>query len=295
MAGLPKPAWRALLAVIERTPQGAISRAVGRMADVPIPRRLRRPVLGAFARAVGADVAEAERPLEAYPTLDAFFSRRLAEDARPWRVEPSGAGVPVDAVVGQTGRIEGGRLLQAKGRRYSAAELLGDDGEAARYDGGSFATFYLAPRHYHRIHAPTGGLVPMARHVPGALRPVNRAAVEAVPDLFATNERVIAWLDGPLGHVAVVAIGATNVGRISTAFDDRWAGPSGRVTNRPGTRFPETRRYEPPRPVAPGDEIMAFHLGSSVVVLFEPGRATLDPTVEPGREVRVGWPLAHGA
>lgn len=296
MPGLPRPAWRALIAALERLPQGALSRGAGRVADLPIPVRLRRPVLSAFARAVGIDLDEAELPVESYPTLNALFCRRLRPGARPWRAEPSGAGVPVDGVVGQVGRMAGGRVLEAKGRTYSAAELLDDAEEADRFEGGAFATFYLSPRHYHRIHAPCGGLIPLAHHVPGALLPVNAAAVEAIPDLFPRNERIVAYLDGPLGRMAVVAIGATNVGRISTGFDPEWSAPDGAawVTNRRGGAA-ETRRYEPPRPIHAGDELMAFHMGSSVVVLLEPDRAELDAAVAPGREVRVGAPLAHGA
>lgn len=289
-----RPAWRALILALERLPQGAISRVAGRVADTPIPVGLRRPVLGAFARAVGIDVDEAERSLEAYGSINEFFTRRLRPGARPWRAEPSGAGAPVDAVVGQVGTVSGGRIVQAKGRTYSAAGLLDDPAEADRFDGGAFATFYLSPRHYHRIHAPCGGVIPMARHVPGALLPVNAVAVDRVPDLFARNERMIAYLDGPLGRVAVVAIGATNVGRISTAFDPDWSAPDGAawVTNR-RRGVAASRRYDPPKPVAAGGDLMAFHMGSSVVVLFQAGRAALDPAVAPGREVRMGAPLAH--
>ncbi|HUP19864.1 MAG TPA: archaetidylserine decarboxylase [Gemmatimonadota bacterium] len=294
MPSLPRPAWRALILALGHLPQGAMSRVAGRFADLRIPVGLRRPVLAAFARAVGIDVDEAENAIAAYPSINALFCRRLRPGARPWRAEPSGAGSPVDAVIGQVGRVAGGRVLQAKGRAYSAAELLDDAEEAERFEGGAFATFYLSPRHYHRIHAPCGGLIPLAHHVPGALLPVNAAAVESIPDLFARNERIVAYLDGPLGRVAVVAIGATHVGRISTEFDPEWSAPEGAawVTNRPGGAA-ETRRYDPPRPIHAGDELMAFHLGSSVVVLLEPGRAELDPGVVPRREIRVGAPLAH--
>lgn len=291
--GAPLP-WRATIAALERLPQGAVSRLAGRLADLPIPRALRRPVLGAFARAVGADLAEAEKPLEAYPTLDAFFTRRLKPGARPWRADPAGAGSPVDAVVGQAGPVDDGRIVQAKGVDYSAAELLDDPDLAARFDGGLFVTLYLAPRHYHRIHAPCRGRLVAARHVPGGLLPVNPAAVAAVPRLFVRNERLVARIEGPVGRAAVVAIGATNVGRISVDFDPEWNEPGGGVTNRRG-RAAATRAYDPPVALEAGDPIMAFHLGSSVVVLFEPGRVVLDPRVRPGEEIRVGAPLASAA
>src|SRR5690606_37874720 len=134
---------------------------------------------------------------------------------------------------------------------------------------GDFITLYLSPRHYHRVHAPLAGAVVAARHVPGALLPVNRAAVAHVPELFPRNERVVAYLETAAGRLVVVAIGAYNVGRISTAFDAAWAGGARGVTNRPGAR-PESRHYEPPVRLERGAELMAFHLGSTVVLLFEP-------------------------
>lgn len=287
---------RALLSLIRRVPQGVLSRAFGRLADVPLPRPLRRPVLGAFARAVGVDVAEAERALEEYESLNRFFTRRLKEGVRVWPDDPSVAASPVDGVAGQVGVVREGRAIQAKGRWYSVAELLDDPEEGERYEGGAFVTLYLSPRDYHRIHSPCDGLIPRARHVPGALLPVNVPAVMHEPDLFARNERLLCYLDGPLGRVAAVAVGAYNVGRISAAFDPVWNAPPGRsawVTNRSGAEA-ATRVYDPPVRVRQGDEIMTFHLGSTVVLLFEPGRVTLDPDLGPGSPVRAGTALGRG-
>jgi phosphatidylserine decarboxylase len=297
---LPGRSWRLLLRLLGRLPQGALSRSFGRLADVPLPAGARRAVLGGFARAVGIDLSEAELPLEAYPTLNAFFVRRLRPGARAWPAEPQTLASPVDGVVGQLGAVGGGRLLQAKGRWYTAAELLDDAEEAERYEGGSFLTIYLSPRHYHRIHAPCPGRIPGARHVPGELLPVNAPAVAHVPRLFARNERLICHLDGATGRVAVVAVGAYNVGRISAAFDPSWGGALGPVArlscwagNRRGA-VAAAHVYEPPVPVAIGDEIMAFHLGSTVVLLLEPG-AALRRGLAPGREVRLGAPIAGPA
>lgn len=288
---LPPLHWRGAIAALARLPQGALSRGFGAVADVPLPRGLRRPVLGGFARAVGIDVAEAELPLEAYGSLNEFFVRRLKPGLRSWPGDESLAASPVDGVLGQLGAVRDGRLLQAKGRWYSAAELLDDEAEAARYRDGTFMTIYLSPRHYHRIHAPVGGAVVQARHVPGALLPVNAPAVAHVSDLFARNERLVCSIESEaMGRVALVAVGAYNVGRISAAFDADWAGPGGSVTNRRGAAA-RTRRYEPPRPVGQGEEVMAFHLGSTVVLLWEPG---VSPAagLRPGGEVRLGSVIA---
>jgi phosphatidylserine decarboxylase len=286
----PSAGWRATLALLQRLPQAGLSRSLGQLADIRLPRALRRAVLGGFAKAVGIDVGEAERPITEYESLNAFFVRRLRDGVRAWPGDEAGIASPVDGVIGQRGAIRGGRLIQAKGRHYTAADLLADDDEAARYDGGSFITIYLSPRHYHRIHAPCGGGIASAVHLPGALLPVNEPAVLHVPDLFPRNERVACYIDGAAGRVAVVAVGAYNVGRISTAFDAEWAGPGGSVANRRGAA-PERRVYDPPVSVSQGDEIMAFHLGSTIVLLLEPGSALAAP--EPGTEVRLGHVIAR--
>jgi phosphatidylserine decarboxylase len=293
---LPPPGWRAALGLLARLPQGALSRGFGRIADVPLPRPLRRPVLAGFARAVGADVEEAELPLDAYPTLNRFFTRRLRAGARSWPREAGAVGSPVDGTVGQVGTVTDGRLVQAKGRSYALGELLAEpDGDGwRRFDGGSFATLYLSPRDYHRIHAPVGGAIHAATHVPGALLPVNAAAVAHVADLFALNERLLCHIDGPFGRVAVVAVGAYNVGRISAAFDPAWNAPAGEsawVTNRRGGELAR-RAYAPPVQVERGDELMTFHLGSTVVLVFEPDRVTLDEALTEGAPVRLGTPIA---
>ncbi len=294
----PPLRWRLLLAALTRLPQGALSRAAGGLADLPIPRPLRPALLGLFARATGIDLSEAELPLVAYPSVNGLFVRRLKPGLRPIPDDHSLLVSPVDGVVGASGSIEQGRLLQAKGRWYTAAGLLDDGEQAKRYHGGSFVTLYLSPRHYHRIHSPCPGQVRLARHIPGGLLPVNQPAVVSIQGLFARNERLICYIDGPAGRVAVVAVGAFNVGRISAAFDAGWnhapggsGGGSGGVSNRRGATA-ATRHYDPPPELAAGDEIMAFHLGSTVVMLFEPGRARLQPALATGDQVQMAQPIA---
>jgi phosphatidylserine decarboxylase len=285
-------------------------------------------VLGLTARLLGMDLSEARDPLWTYGSLDELFVRRLRAGAREWPSRRDVAGSPVDGLVGAHGAIEAGELLQAKGRRYTVAELLDDGSAAARFDGGSYLTLYLAPRHYHRIHAPVGGRVAAARHVPGRLLPVNRPAVGRIDRLFPRNERLVAVVEahapglGPEppeadmdvgaagasdateavgsvgvvgatggdggggwagGAVAVVAVGAFNVGRITADFDDALA------TNRRGAKA-VTRHYEPPIVVERGDGLMAFHLGSTVVLLFQ-RRVEYAAGVVQGAEIRLGQPL----
>jgi phosphatidylserine decarboxylase len=287
---LPSRPWRTMLALLERLPQASLSRSFGRLADLRLPPAMRRPVIGTFARAVGIDLSEAEHPVQHYESLNQFFVRRLRPGLRSWPDDDRSIASPVDGIIGRIGTVENGRLIQAKGRHYSAADLLADATESRRYDGGTFITIYLSPRHYHRIHAPCGGSIARAVHVPGALLPVNEAAVLHVNDLFPRNERLICFIDGEPGRAAVVAVGAYNVGRISAAFDQEWAGPGGSVTNRKQADR-QVRTYDPPKPVRQGDEIMAFHLGSTIVMLFEPGLQAAGQA--PGTEVRLGSVLAR--
>jgi phosphatidylserine decarboxylase len=290
---LPGLHWRGTLALLQRLPQGALSRAFGTLADLYLPRPMRAPVLGAFARAVGIDVAEAELPLTEYDSLNRFFVRRLLPGARTWPDDPCIAGSPVDGVLGQCGPIRDGTLVQAKGRHYRAGELLGSETAAQRYDGGVFLTIYLSPRHYHRIHAPCDGVIEEARYVPGALLPVNAPAVLHIDRLFPRNERLLCTIEGTLGSVAVVAIGAYNVGRISATFDPEWNENAGGWVTNHGAHDVVHRHYDPAPLIERGAELMAFHLGSTVVLLFEPDIELM--AGESGAGVRLGEPIAQRA
>jgi len=289
----PSRTWATLLAILRRLPQASLSRGMGHIADLPLPRLVRVPALRTFASAFDIDVGEAARPLSAYGSLNDFFVRRLRDEARSWPTGPAVAS-PVDGVVGQVGRVDAGRLLQAKGRSYRAADLLESEEEAERFEDGRFVTLYLSPRHYHRVHAPRAGRIAQARYVPGALLPVNAPSVTSVEDLFARNERLLCRIEHAEGAVAVVGVGAYNVGRISAAFDPAWSGPDGPawITNRK-EKPPTERSYDPPVEVERGDELLAFHLGSTVVLLLERGRYQLDRECRPGREVRLGEVLAR--
>lgn len=288
----PSPGWRATLALLKRLPQAGLSRSLGRFADTPVPRAWRPTVYRTFARAVGADLSEAEKPLFDYPTVNAFFVRHLKPGLRSWPADREAVASPVDGIIGTVGEIHGGTAVQAKGRDYRIAELLGNQFEAGAFEGGRFMTIYLSPRHYHRIHAPVDGTIEVARHVPGGVLPVNVPAVSHVPRLFVTNERLLCLIDSPLGRVALVAVGAYNVARISTAFDPAWGGDRGWVSNR-REPMPRERRYDPPVRVERGAELMAFHLGSTVVMLLPHGAAQPTSACQPGREVRLGEALAR--
>ena len=286
------PHWRALAALVARLPQNGISRLVGRLADLPLPTVLRSLVIGAFARLVGVNLGEVEKPLAEYPSLGSFFVRRLRPGLRPMPDDRSAVVSPVDGRLAAFGAIDDDQLLQVKGLHYSLGDLEDDACESPRFRGGSFVTIYLNPRDYHRIHAPCAGTIAWARHVPGRLFPVNRPSVAVVPDLFARNERVMCSIETGAGGVFVAAVGALNVGRISSQFDRGWNGPRGGVSNRRGAK-PETRRYDPVLGVERGDDLMAFHLGSTVVLLFEPDTFRLHRDLREGSLMRLGQVIAH--
>jgi phosphatidylserine decarboxylase len=261
-----------------------LSRLTGHLSDLRLPRAILAPAIRAYARAFGADLAEAALPPEAYPSFNAFFTRRLRDGARP--VE-TGEGVvvsPSDSRLSAIGPIPpDGRLEQVKGTSYPIEVLLGSADDAAPFRRGVHATLYLSPAMYHRVHSPVDGRVVAWRYVQGRLFPVNAAGVRSVPGLFTRNERVAVFVETEAhGPVAVVLVGAANVGRISLAFTDL-------VTNLPGGGSPG--RVVPAEPVElrRGDELGAFNLGSTVVLLVaDPGLA---PAASAGGLVHVGQAL----
>ncbi len=264
--------------LLRLAPKASFSSGVGWISRRHVPRPLRRAVYGGFARYAGADLSMLDRPLDAFERFDDFFTRPLPEGARPVDERAGVVVSPVDATVSEVGQSVAGRMIQAKGFDYSVTGLLGDAGEAAPFIGGAYATLYLAPRDYHRIHSPVGGKVVGYRHLPGAFYPVNTLSVRNVPGLFSINERVTTYLSSEVGRVAVVKVAATGVGNITLSYDPK-------VRSHSGTEG-SSRTYRPEIEVTRAQELGMFHLGSTVIVLFEPGRVALD--LRPGQVVRVG-------
>jgi len=265
-------------------PKSAFSRLMGRLAEVHWPGWLLRPVLRAYVAAFRVDMREAAAPLAAYPTFNAFFTRALVPGARPIAEAPDALVCPVDGTAGQSGTIAAGRLLQAKGIDYALADLLGGDAGWQAYEGGHFLNLYLSPRDYHRIHSPAAGHVVRWAYVPGELWTVSRAGVEGVPGLFARNERLVTFIAAVFGELALVAVGATVVGRIKVVYHDV-------TSNRRGARA-RGASLATPYPVEKGGEVGRFELGSSVILLVRPGEATLTPP-PPGTPVRLGQPIGR--
>ena len=245
-----------------------------------------RPLIGWFARRYAVDLEEAERShLESYTSLNDFFTRRLKAEARPISGNERTLISPVDGFLTQFGTVDGGEMIQAKGLRYRLEELLGEPPDrVAAFVAGSYATLYLAPHQYHRVHLPLAGTVQRTRYIPGKRYSVNNATAAALPRLFCRNERVVCWFETTVGPMAVVLVGALNVSSISTAWLGEISSGSARVWQ-DATVLSEWK-------FGRGDEIAKFNLGSTVVLVLPPKKATWRPELARGQAVRMGQALA---
>ncbi|MEJ2604133.1 MAG: archaetidylserine decarboxylase [Gammaproteobacteria bacterium] len=237
-----------------------------------------------FCWQFGVDVSEAERPVpDGYQHFNDFFTRRLKPGLRPQPELAEAIASPCDGVISQSGRLDGGRLLQVKGWHYDAAELLGGDKAlAAPFADGVFLTVYLAPYDYHRVHMPVDGSLVRTAHVPGRLFSVNGTTAAGVPRLFTRNERLVCTFENEDGPLALVLVGALNVGTIGTVWQSEY---------RAGRRYPvrDDWREQPDRPVfRRGDEMGWFNMGSTVIVLLPRGAAELATGLVPGTKLRTG-------
>jgi phosphatidylserine decarboxylase len=216
----------------------------------------------------------------AYPTFNAFFTRALKADARPLPDDPQAIACPADGRISQLGAIDsdGGRIFQAKGFDFSAAELLGDETAAEPYRGGRFVTIYLSPRDYHRVHMPLAGTLRETLHIPGRLFSVAPFSVEAIPRLFARNERMVCHFSGDHGPFAVVMVGAMLVSSVETVWSGLEIPPYARAPTRKDWRDRQIRLER-------GAELGRFNMGSTVIVLAPPGLVQWQPGL--GHEVPV--------
>ena len=262
---LPKKALTALAGQVAQAPMGALTTGI-----------IRR-----FIRRYGVNMSEAANPDPAsYATFNEFFTRALKDDARP--LAAADFICPVDGAISQFGAIERDQIFQAKGHRYSTTALVGGDAElAAQFEGGSFATLYLSPRDYHRIHMPCDGVLRRMIYVPGELFSVNPTTARGVPGLFARNERVVCVFDTVHGPLVLTLVGATIVGSMATV----WHG----VVNPPRRPAVHEWRYEGQDVrLKQGEEMGRFLFGSTVVMLWPRGRIGFHPTWAPGQSIRLG-------
>jgi phosphatidylserine decarboxylase len=267
-APIARPALEQLEHVwLEAIAHPSVSATAERVSEARLPRPLLDRLIAAWVKAYDVDLAEAELPVEAYPTLDAFFTRRLKPGLRPIDTAPGTLVSPADSVLKEFGPIDArARIPEVKGRTYGVADLLGDAVDVLPPDdfvGGTFGVYYLSPRDYHRVHAPCDATALAVRPQPGTTYPVNALGVRRVEGLFVRNKRTVFALDTEFGRIALVMVGATNVGRITSEIE----------TNARVSR---------------GDELGVFHLGSTVVLLTPQSAALTYRDVAHGELVKVG-------
>ena len=265
-------------------PHHALSRLVLRLTRIEHPR-----VTGAinwFIRTFRVDMSDALEPdPAAYKTFNEFFVRQLRPDARPLAEGDNILISPVDGTVSQCGEICFDLLFQAKNHCYSLRQLVGDDEEmTSLFRNGRFATVYLAPYNYHRIHMPLGGRLRRMLHVPGRLFSVAPWTVNTVPALFARNQRVVCLFDTAFGPMAMILVGAINVAAIETAWH-------GLVTPPAGKRISRYCYRNADRSYATGEEMGRFNMGSTVILLTPPS-ITWSDRLGPGRVLKMGEKIA---
>jgi len=280
---------RLFVGVQHLLPQHLLSRLVLHLTRSRL-RPLKRALIGAFVRHFRPDMHDAQNSdPQSYPSFNAFFTRALRPGSRPSAPEPLALTSPVDGTVSQIGRLEGSRIVQAKGHHYTLEALLAADAERTQaLRGGAFATLYLAPYNYHRIHMPLAGELRAAWFVPGRLFSVNATTAAAVPGLFARNERVVLLFeDGPLVW-ALVMVGALFVGSMSTV----WHGDVAPRRGRRITALPLIGERAPLR-LPRGAELGRFNMGSTVILLLPPQTLEWRSGLNPGQPIRVGETLGR--
>jgi phosphatidylserine decarboxylase len=248
--------------VMPQIPKKQLSYYIGNVAYNQWPKPLADLSVKMFARLVGINVEEAEKPLDEYKTIGEFFSRKLKAGVRPIQGEVVH---PCDSRITQSGKIVEGVLIQAKGIKYTLDEFLPQTPWADSLEGGVFTTYYLSPKDYHRVHAPHTAKIAWLKYFPGELWPVNKWSLRNVPGVLAINERVAIGLDTPKGKMILVMVGATNVGSMTFAFDS-----SIKTNQYPFKNQRLLIEYPKPKAITVGDELGTFNLGSTVVLLTTP-------------------------
>ena len=272
-------------------PKHFLSRLVGKFAAAEAGA-LTTAFIKWFIKQYKIDMSEAAKSEpEDYHTFNAFFTRELKQGLRPINQQTNIMAHPVDGAVSQCGPIEAGNIFQAKGHSYTSQALLGGDkADAERFDGGDFATIYLAPKDYHRIHMPIKGTLSKMTYVPGDLFSVNPLTAQNVPGLFARNERVVAIFETEIGPLAMVLVGATIVASIETVWAGTVTPPGGKQVF--SWDYPTTGSEA--LTLEKGAEMGRFKLGSTVVMLFaQDAIDTFADGVEPGETTRMGQAFAN--
>lgn len=280
----PGPGWLNRIKVWPQyvLPQHGLTALAHRISQNRKPW-LFKPLIRGFSRAFPVNLEESELGIEQFECFNQFFTRGLSAGSRKFPSEPAILASPSDGTLSQLGRIEQGRIFQAKGHDFTTAELIGDVVLAKHFDGGHFATIYLAPHDYHRVHMPFDGRLTHEIRIPGRLFSVSDTTSQIIPRLYARNERMVALFDTESGPMAVVMVAAMLVAGIETV----WA-PND--SPRPGHSM-KIKSMEPTVELKRGDELGRFHWGSTVVLLTGSDFADWLLELEPGQTMRLGQPM----
>jgi phosphatidylserine decarboxylase len=273
-------------------PHHALSRmmhGLTRMRHLPF----RNALVRMFIRIYNININEALEPdhtnRTVYPTLNSLFTRALHPDARPIAQDDGAICSPVDGTISQLGAINDERIFQAKGFDYSLTELLGgSEPRASQFRNGCFATLYLSPRDYHRIHMPVTGTLQETVHIPGRLFSVSPTCINGIPRLFTRNERVVTLFDTEVGPMAMILVGAIFVGSIETVWAGEITPPAGKVIS-----TQDHSNLQPPLQLQIGEEMGRFNMGSTVILLFGQQRIAWEETLKTGQNIRLGQKLAQ--
>ena len=252
--------------ILRYLPKSWISYFVGKLAHIPLPSFLSKPIILWFVNRYKVDLSEVKNELSSFRSIGQFFTRELKSGVRLIESEPVS---PADSFLRTAGVVpEDGVLTQIKSLTYSTGALLDSDQDAQLFNQGYFFNFYLAPKDYHRVHSPVSGTVTKVTHIPGALWPVNDWSLYSIKNLFCVNERVVTYIQTDIGLVAVVMVGATNVGKISLSFCNIKTNTS--PWSRKLKQEIEFSQNNAPK-LSISDHLGTFHLGSTVIVLFSSG------------------------
>tara|TARA_B110000285_G_scaffold15991_1_gene15765 strand:+ start:1103 stop:1966 length:864 start_codon:yes stop_codon:yes gene_type:complete len=271
-------------------PHHLLSRGVGILAQNHLLRKL---FIRTFIKRYKVDLSQAKiQDVEKFENFNAFFTRELQADARPLPTAQGAIVCPADGAVSQLGDIADGNLLQAKGKHYSCQSLLAGDAQmAALFQSGKFATIYLSPRDYHRVHMPMAGILKKTIYVPGKLFSVNQTTAESVPNLFARNERLVCLFTTAAGPMAVILVGAMIVAGIDTV----WAGEICPMAGKRDIQITDYSNQIPAVQLPLGGELGRFRLGSTAIVLFQHGAMKFESSLEATSSVAMGQLLGQVA
>jgi phosphatidylserine decarboxylase len=244
-------------------PKNYLSYLIGKLAAVELPKPLSTWLVKAFANFFKIDYTTASKEITEYKSISDFFIR----DLKSYPVlNGQGVVTPAESTLRSFGKIRDGKILQVKDKNYSFKALLGDTHLAETFNSGTFFNFYLSPKDYHQVHSPVSGRIIASTYIKGKLWPVNEWSLNNIKNLFCVNERLITYIESEMGKVAVVMVGATNVGKITLSYDN-WL--TNNLFQKPPYPDISIREYQPQIPISQGQKLGVFHMGSAVVLLID--------------------------